>query len=222
MFRNYNSPYSTNPTFPSGLDENIPAQLQMPQPGIYELHLRQQKRLQMQQFARDVAARRYINYNIPRSPNMGIQNQQNFRQPQQAISPSFYRGGFNSPFTPYVGQNSTKSRRQQEACAALRVNGCGPGGWINKLIGHIQNDFDFTQACNNHDTNFGTLGFGFERANSQFYQEMRSVPDKIDESGNRITSERTAGVYFAAVSGPMGKYYYNKAQENARICRYGE
>lgn len=260
MIRNYNSPYSAIPFFPSGLNENIPAHLQMPQPGIYDLHLRQQKRQQMQQFARYAYNPAIASYQANAAkPNRMVSNYSIYHPSVSMNTPKYVnpysydasnrrnsyeanmlaQNNFNNSLEalrqhyqkPYVqafqslrqnNESTAKSKRQQEACAALRVNGCGPGGWINKLIGHIQNDFDFTQACNNHDTNFGTLGFGFERANSQFYQEMRSVPDIIDESGNRITSERTAGIYFAAVSSPMGKYYYNKAQENARICKYGE
>lgn len=117
-------------------------------------------------------------------------------------------------------QVSPEERRR--ACEALKPNGCGPSSWKWKIISDNPQGFDFSQACRNHDLNYATLGFGFERANELFYREMLAVPPKRLSNGTVIKPDTLAHAYSYFVKGPIGLKYYKKAQRNAYICKYGK
>ena len=115
---------------------------------------------------------------------------------------------------------------RKAACKALVPNGCGArGDWRTPLIPNNPHGFDFTQACSNHDRNFSTLDFGFQRANDIFLNEMLSVPNKVVRirgGTTIITPEETARFYHSFVTGQDGLNAYNTAQRNAYICKFGK
>lgn len=85
--------------------------------------------------------------------------------------------------------------------------------------------FDFTEACNNHDRNYGTLNFGFDRANKIFLEEMLAVPPQKRRIRGGYVMEKPdsyAYIYYNAVTGETGQEAYTEAQRNAYICKYGK
>lgn len=126
--------------------------------------------------------------------------------------------------------NNDTSRQQvspeerQKACDELVPNGCGArGDWKSDFIPNKPEGFDFTEACNNHDRNFGTLGVSFSEANNQFYIDMVSAVRRIAEPGTVIYKGgvNLAKLYFDKVV-EHGRPAYETAQINAYICKYGK
>ena len=149
-------------------------------------------------------------------------------------SPGVRRGITCSPIPHYwapepaIDPNPSEPGIDGNECPALKPNGCGAkGDWKSHFIPNKPQNFDFTEACNNHDINFGTLGFGFEKANEQFLRDMLAVPDQkryvFSKTGNlssiTITSESWAQTYYNAVSGKAGKRAYEAAQKLAKACQ---
>jgi len=143
-------------------------------------------------------------------------------------------GGFSAPrisglIAPSLGGGRGVPRLDDtRECPELEPNGCGAkDDWKSHFIPNQPQGFDFTEACNNHDINFGTLGFGFEKANEQFLRDMRAVPDLkkyvFSKTGTMrsetLTSEDWALAYYSAVSGSAGKKAYDSAQKIARACK---
>ena len=114
------------------------------------------------------------------------------------------------------------------ACEALKPNGCGPAGW-KTVIADNPDGFDFSKACNNHDRNYSILEFGFERANDIFYREMLATPPmkkyRYTKTGKMqeywAKPDAWAGTYYNFVK-TFGHKFYNQAQRNAYICKYGK
>lgn len=118
-------------------------------------------------------------------------------------------------------------QERQAACAALEPNGCGAKDhWLTPAIPNAPGGFDFTEACNNHDRKYATLGYGFDRANREFLEEMLSVPARELPSGYggrtiKVTPERATRYYYNWVLGQDAQDAYNKAQKNTYICKHG-
>tara|TARA_R110002096_G_scaffold416576_2_gene619271 strand:- start:85817 stop:86566 length:750 start_codon:yes stop_codon:yes gene_type:complete len=132
--------------------------------------------------------------------------------------------------TPPERDNQVPSAERQAACEALKPNGCGGKGVLKgNWIPDFPSRFDFTQACNNHDRNYSTLGFGFDRANNVFLQDMLAVlpVKKIrhTKSGKMIEfvekPDAVARNYYNYVTN-NGRPFYDDAQRNAYICKYGK
>ena len=111
---------------------------------------------------------------------------------------------------------------RQTACEALKPNGCGPADWKNFLAPESPGGFNFAPACNKHDRNYSTLGYGFERANEVFYQDLMSIVREQTEPNSRqfLVGRSHARTYRNFVM-RYGQSYYDKAQKNSYICTYG-
>lgn len=124
------------------------------------------------------------------------------------------------------GSQQVTPKERQAACAALEPNGCGARDhWLTPVIPNSPGGFDFTEACNNHDRKYATLGYGFNRANIEFLEEMLSVPPRELPSGYggrtiKVTPERAARYYYSWVIGQEAQDAYVKAQKNAYICKH--
>lgn len=135
---------------------------------------------------------------------------------------SKYLSGENRQTDEESDQVSSEERRK--ACDELIPNGCGgrtimKGSWIPDN----PSGFNFTPACNSHDRNYSTLGFDFDEANRRFLIEMTSAVQARAHAGTDRHKEgmEIAQIYYNYVV-ENGKSYYDDAQRNAYICKYGK
>ena len=93
--------------------------------------------------------------------------------------------GFSSSRVRAIMMGVTGSSSSGEAAGHCRryvpgsLNGCGPGGWIGKLIPDAIDegiiDFDFTDVCNRHDLCYGhKFGNYRSQCDHNFRNDMRT------------------------------------------------
>ncbi len=121
-----------------------------------------------------------------------------------------------------IDDKQVSPEERAAACAALKPNGCGPSGWKNYVIPDVVGGFNFKPACNNHDRNYSTLEFGFDRANQLFYDDMmKIVLTETEPYSRRFLVGRSHARTYRNFVMRHGKSYYDEAQQKAYICKFG-
>lgn len=127
----------------------------------------------------------------------------------------------NNPSKRNTDNKLVSPEERQKACDELEPNGCGGRGfWRGNWVSDTPGEFDFTEACNNHDRRYATLDYPFRQANKEFFEEMLAVPPYKNEDGNWVFPDFWAKKYYNFVR-DYGWTFYVEAQKNARICKYG-
>lgn len=101
-----------------------------------------------------------------------------------------------------------------------QVNGCGSDPYAKAVRDEVF--ANFTEACNNHDRCYGTLGSGKTNCDNRFYNEMidrcDSTYDDWWEKISRPPCYGSAELYFRAVQA-FGESAYSESQGHARQVR---
>lgn len=73
------------------------------------------------------------------------------------------------------------------------TNACGPDGWMNKLIpdkSHLVEGADWTNACNQHDRDYMTLGMDRGKADLRMRDHMKDAMEDYLKETVTITTKR--------------------------------
>jgi RHS repeat-associated protein len=92
---------------------------------------------------------------------------------------------------------------------------CG-SGWTDKIVPDNYGRYNFTVACQEHDTCYGKSGSSWLVCNAMFLNDMLNECSKLTwDPINQFSCVETAVIYYGAVSSPFGIYAYMNVQKSA-------